>query len=515
MNIKLTRLNGGLHLDIAPPYITNYLQYHHRVMTTKNWKRETVFEKRLLHTADGNGGVFTLQGFYVSLCDLIHKNHDTFTVVDTRTKLPEINWDEIKRIGPRDYQIDAVVDFLLRGSEDSGIINATGGYGKTYCQALTYAAWHELNTILAIPLNQVFRQTYKKFVELFPDKHIGRVGDGFFDISEDLTITTFRSLDKCAIEKCELLLIDELQSATGDLIQSVLSKFAPRRIFGYTATDDGLFNNADKLIKGIFGERLIYIPYDEALEVGAVVPGTVYFVRVNAPEQFSRTFESALTEGIKKCRRRNELIAEACAAVPAGWATLVFVDHVHDHLINLYKLMPPGTKYIHRNSNKKEIGAYALSKKQQDAVIEEFSSNQFQYLIATDAFRAGVDIPHLRVVIQGSGGASKVEVLQEALRGSRILTEERREELGLPEKTHFVVIDFLDNHDERLTALSNKRRAYYKEQGWVIRDVNSIEEIDWNYYETSNFRQSGTARTGPEAQSEFVSSGNPNTVNCS
>jgi len=483
MNIKLTRIDGGLHINPCPPYLEKYLKYSHRSMKMKNWKQTPVFEERLLHTPDGAGGSYTLQGFFEAVCKRIHKNMDTFVVDDQRTALPQIDWNRIKQIGPRDYQIDALVSGLSKGTVNSGVWLAAGGYGKTYCQAFTYAAWNTLNTILAIPLKQVFTQTYEKFVKLFPEKHIGRVGGGYNDISTDITITTFKSLPKCAIEKCELMLIDEMQGTTGEVIQDVLTSIKPKRIFGYTATDEGLFNGADKLLTGLFGERLIKVPYLEAQSAGAVVPGVVYMVRTPQYLVSSTTFEGKLSQGVKKCKPRNQLIAKICSLVPNKWPTLIFVDHIQDHLVELYKLMPADTKYIHRESSKKKIGTYALSTKQQDEIIRQFTNNEFQFLIGTDAFRAGVDIPQLRVVIQASSGSSEIECIQEALRGSRTLPEERRAELGVDEKTHFVLIDFVDNHDDRLADLATKRVEHYRKQGWIIKYVNNPSEIDWLTYE--------------------------------
>lgn len=353
---------------------------------------------------------------------------------------------------------------------------------KTFLQALVYAAWNNLNTILAIPLKQVVLQTHRKFQELFPDKHIGLVGDGNNDISTDITITTFKSLKNCALEKCQLLLVDEMQSAGQDTFQNCLKTIKPYRIFGYSATTDGMFNNTDKLLKGIFGRDLIYFPYDEAEAAGAVVPGVVYMVRL--PDELiienCTSIEAKIKYGIKNCKKRNELIGKVCSLVPDKWQTIVFIDHVKDHLIPLSKYMPNHAKYLHRESSKKSVGAYALTPKQQNDTIEQFSNNEFQILTASDAFRAGVDIPNCRVVVQASGGSSKVEVLQEAYRGSRILTDEQREKFNLPEKTHFVVVDMLDNHDITLEGMAKKRMKYYEEQGWSIKIVNTPEEIDWH-----------------------------------
>lgn len=331
-------------------------------------------------------------------------------------------------------------------------------------------------------MKQVYNQTYAKFVELFPDKHVGRVGDGHLDISEDITITTFKSLPKCATEKCQLLLIDELQATTGDVIQGVLTTTAPIRIFGYTATDEGLFNNADKLITGMFGERLIYIPYKEAQEKKAVVPGLVYFVDTPDTIISSTTIEGKIVQGIKKNKARNQLIGKITTLIPNQWQAIIFVDTIQDHLVELYKCMPCCCKYIHRETSKKKIGTYALSAKQQNETIKEFIENKTQFLIATDAFRAGVDVPNCRVVIQASGGSSEIEILQEAYRGSRTLPEKLRNELGVDDKTHFVLIDFMDVQDEQLERMSYTRMEYYRKQGWKIKRVKNVEEIDWFDY---------------------------------
>jgi superfamily II DNA or RNA helicase len=482
MKIKIVRFDGGLKINPCPVYVSKFLKYHHREMKSIGYQRQCVFVEKLLYATDQDGSIYTLPGFYHSLVALMGKNLDTVETEDLRTQMPEPDWESVKKIKLRDYQKEPTLDLIFKGLDDSGVINATGGFGKTHIQAITYAAWNKLNTILAIPLKQVVLQTHKKFQEFFPDKHIGIVGDGKHDISNDITITTFRSLSSCALEKCQLLLVDEMQSAGQETFQNALKQMKPYRVFGFSATTEGIFNNTDKLLKGLFGEDLIYFPYEDAEEAGAVVPGMVYMVKM--PEDLFienyNNFESKLKYGIKRCDKRNEIVGRVCSLIPQEWQTIVFIDHVKDHLIPMYKYMPKETKYLHRETSKKSVGTFALTPKQQNKTIEEFSNNEFQTLIASDAFRAGVDIPNCRVVVQASGGSSKVEVLQEAYRGSRILTEEQREKFGLSNKTHFVLVDFMDNHDPTLESMAKKRMKYYEEQGWTISVVDSPEKITWH-----------------------------------
>jgi superfamily II DNA or RNA helicase len=489
MEIHITQVDGAIKVNPAPPYVTSYLQYTHRSFGRQGYEMVNKYDKKLLHTVDTDGGIITFQGFFEKIKALVAKHGDTVKVQDLRTPVGEpnlqaikdIDWQAIDSTGLRGYQIDPVVEFLYKAQQGSGILNASGGYGKTIMMAVTYAAYSHLGpTILAVPLAEVFNQTYDKFAKLFPTKHIGRVGDGFADVSSDITITTYKSLPKCSLEKCRLLLMDEIQGTTGDKILSILTNIHATRTFGYTATDENLFNNADKLIKGLFGERLIFIPYEDAEASGAVVPGIVYFVKMPDTEYLdARTIEAKIRKGIKRNDVRNKLIGDICKQVPNGWQTLVFVDHIDDHLVPLYKHMPLGTKYLHRGSSKEELGTFALTPKKQKEIIAEFKDNKSQYLLATDAFRAGVDIPNLRVVIQGAGGSSEIEILQEAYRGSRILTPLQQEEFGVGPKDYFILVDFMDSHDSTLENMSLKRMQIYKKQGWTIHEVDKIEDIDW------------------------------------
>jgi superfamily II DNA or RNA helicase len=478
MNIQLTRVDGALGINPAPAYLLNYLQYSHRSFGFQGWKKVNKFDKKELYSSAEHGGVITFAGFFDKVVSLIEHESDTPVIEDLRSPVKEpdlkaikqINWEGIGSEGLRDYQVEPIVEFLFKAKDGNGICCAAGGFGKTIMMACTYAAFAHLGpTIVATPLKTVFDQTYLKFTKLFPDRHIGRVGDGYFDISRDVTITTFKSLPKCALEKCKLMLMDEIQGTTGEAIATTLSGITPVRMFGYTATDKNLFNGADKLIKGLFGERLIYVPYADAEDNGAVVPCKVYFVKVPEQAIFSAgTMDGKLLKGIKRNEIRNKLIGEVCQNVPKDWQTLVFVDHIADHLVPLYQFMPQGTLYVHRGQGK-EFGAYALTPTKQDKNLEQFRNNEYQYLMATDCLRAGADIPQIKVVVQASGGTSEVELLQEAYRGARIA----------PDKTHFVLIDFMDQHDQTLENMSHKRMEIYKKQGWKCKVVDSVKDIAW------------------------------------
>ena len=478
MNINITRVNGAITIDPAPSYITGYLQYSHRSFGMRGWKRVNVYEKKELYSSLPTGGIVTFAGFFDKLSVLIASEGDTLLVTDARTPVKEpdlqaikdIDWEAIDSKGLRDYQVEPIVEFLYKAKEGNGICCAAGGYGKTIMMACTYAAFRHIGqTIIATPYKTVFDQIYDKFSKAFPNSHVGRVGDGYCDISSDVTVTTYKSLLKSPLEKCKLLLMDEIQGTTSEGIVNTLSGVTPVRMFGYTATDKNLFNGADKMIKGLFGERLIYVPYDDAKEDGAVVPCKVYMVKVPDTAYFDAgSMEGKILRGIKRNEVRNRLVGQVCNQVPKDWQTLVFVDHIADHLIPLYQYMPQSTTYMHRGQGK-EFGSFSLSTKKQEKNLTDYRAGKYQYMLATDCLRAGADIPNIRVVVQASGGTSEVEILQEAYRGARTV----------PGKTHFVLVDFMDSHDPTLENMSYKRMAIYKKQGWTIKEVSDPKEIVW------------------------------------
>lgn len=479
MLISVDRHPFGLVVNPAPSYLEKYLQYSHRSFKTKNWKRVNHFEKRLLYHKNEDGSITTLHGFYHKILREIENNLDSVQVRDYRIKLPEIDWQAVKNIGLRDYQKPIFVDYLLKLQNDSGIVNATGGFGKSYCATTTYAAFSSLNTIVAAPLKKVSESLYNLFKEKFPDKDIGMVGNGFHNISEDVTITTYKSLANCALEKCQLLIMDEIQSSVGDEIQNIITTANPIRVVGMTATDKGTFSNSDKVIKGLFGERLIYIDYEEAVEKQAVVPCQVIMIRIHAGlGTYGNNIESIIRKGIEQNSKRNELIGKVLAKIPDKWQSITHVNHVK-HLINICKYIPADTKYVHRESSKEKAGLYALTAKQQKEVIEEFEHIELRNLICTGCLKAGFSAQNARVIIQASGGSSEIDIPQEAFRGSRTLGKELQEEHGLPDKDKFYVIDFMDEHDEFLKGQSNKRIEIYKKQGWDIKIVNEVEEIEF------------------------------------
>jgi len=129
MEIKITRIDGAIKINPAPPYITDYLRYSHRSMVTEKWQRVNKYETRQLHTPDGAGGVITFAGFFPKIIKLVHKNVDTALIEDKRNKMPEIDWERVKKIGLRDYQISPTVDFLNQGMNEGGVVRCTGGFG--------------------------------------------------------------------------------------------------------------------------------------------------------------------------------------------------------------------------------------------------------------------------------------------------------------------------------------------------------------------------------------------------
>ena len=130
MKIIITRFDGGLKIQPCPVYLNKFLRYHHREMQSINYKRECVFVEKLLYTNDPDGSIYTLPGFYHDVVKLAGKNLDVIETVDLRSAMPEPDWSKIRTIKLRDYQKEPTLDLVFKGMQDSGVINATGGFGE-------------------------------------------------------------------------------------------------------------------------------------------------------------------------------------------------------------------------------------------------------------------------------------------------------------------------------------------------------------------------------------------------
>lgn len=130
MKIKIVRFDGGLKITPCPVYVSKFLKYHHREMKSIGYQRQCVFVEKLLYATDQDGSIYTLPGFYHSLVALMGKNLDTVETEDFRTSMPDPDWGSVKKIKLRDYQKEPTLDLIFKGMEDSGVINATGGFGE-------------------------------------------------------------------------------------------------------------------------------------------------------------------------------------------------------------------------------------------------------------------------------------------------------------------------------------------------------------------------------------------------
>jgi hypothetical protein len=130
MKIKIIRFDGGLKISHCPNYLSKFLRYHHREMKSIQYKRECVFTEKLLYSTDTDGAIFTLPGFYQDVVKLLEKNLDVVEIEDLRTPMPAPDWNRVKQIKLRDYQLEPALDLLFKGQEESGVINAAGGFGS-------------------------------------------------------------------------------------------------------------------------------------------------------------------------------------------------------------------------------------------------------------------------------------------------------------------------------------------------------------------------------------------------
>ena len=101
------------------------------------------------------------------------------------------------------------------------------------------------------------------------------------------------------------------------------------------------------------------------------------------------------------------------------------------------------------------------SKKDVEALQEDFSTGKERRAIATSIWSTGVDFPELAVIIRADGGASKIKDVQMPGRVARLSKG----------KDRGILIDFSDSFDAWTLRRARSRRTNYESKGWTVTDV--------------------------------------------
>lgn len=343
----------------------------------------------------------------------------------------------------RDYQTKA---FARIASMDNGVVQLGTGFGKTTAIASKLIQHKNLSTLVIVPRAHIAHQFAEAFKGYF-GYEVGFIQGSKEDV-RDVTVATFQTLQsrpnlrKELRDRFGMVIVDECHTAVTSIRMEVIESFAPKCLFGMTATarrTDG----QGKAIQFIFGEIIVSEKLPQKAPMVRIVP---YYGKIHLDEY-------ALMVGVQiRSEERNSLIARLAAAEAGRGRKVLILTKRIEHYEKIKELLA-GVELFTINSED--------SAKYRAELLEGLRSEKtkFQVLLGTySMLSTGTDIPSLDTLIFAGDVRSDILTEQSAGRILRIF-EGKKDPL---------IIDINDMGNRVFYAQGVMRRRFYKQQGWNI-----------------------------------------------
>lgn len=429
-----------------PPQLTKALTYYHRILNIGNRKKSGVSgEYRPLYSTDFyisdtqevHNYLITMPGFRSRIEDTLTAAGYPYTVRDVRTPPPPMYIPEAM-YGLRGYQYETVLDLLMAGG---GLASCPTGFGKTYVMAALIRAFHHDDlqarntplTVLSVSDKDVARKNYEDLCQILPGREIGLVMSGKTKWSDDIQVITMDSLHRIDHDSVGIFIADEVHTAATEKRAENISKMRKALKWGVSATPDGRFDGGDITTEGLFGPLIVDIPYSYGVEVGALVPITVYYLPCPEPACGMQQYNSYVNRttkvrhGIEGNIRLNKMVAEIINQTPDEHQLMAIMPHLRQ-MNNLRQLLP-GIPIVHGATTDTDLTSKGymdiepVSVKERDRLYQLMNSGEIRKILATYVYKQGVNFPNLNVMICPGGGGSKLVSGQIPGRASRRIAE--------------------------------------------------------------------------------------------
>lgn len=351
-----------------------------------------------------------------------------------------------------------------------GIIKAVTGFGKTTLIGAAACLFPEARIDVvtkSVDVAERIRRSLRRFVP-----RVGMIGDGWKD-RQRVTIITAGSLNH-ADGDADFLFADEVhQLATINFSTTLGERYRNSRNFGMSATPYARMDNAHHVLEPLFGPMVFELNYQQAVELGLVVPVRVRWLpmrlRTNPAERFNNRV-ARKRHGIWTNHERNSIIAAAVRDYPATHQVLILVETI-EHAVHLGAHLPDFT-LVYGFMSPQDCAFYKKHKLlpedyqpptdvQKHDLRSQFENGTLRRVIATDVWSTGVDFEQLSVLVRADDRDSDIVDVQGPGRVSRTYTapDGTRKEFG-------EVLDCMDTFDPTFYRKSLGRRNSYKLLGW-------------------------------------------------
>lgn len=362
----------------------------------------------------------------------------------------------------RDYQTEAVEKAL---KAERGILWMPTGAGKTEVAAALARAL-PCSWLFIVPQADLLYQTADRFTKRTGEE-AGVVGDGEWREAR-FTVATFQTLaaaiaGRSSVEKqaaaaallgrVQGVIVDECHTLPADSVLAVVSKTRSAFWrFGLSGTPLARGDKRSLLAIGALGGIIHRIKPEVLIEAGALSRPDIKVVPC-VQVSTRATWAGVYGELVVRSKQRNNTIVNM--AVAAAKPAFVFVQHVKHGKVLKAMLENAGlrTDFV--------WGAHETWLRSR--ILERLTKNKLDVVVCSSVFQQAIDVPELRAIVNGAGGASVIATLQRLGRGTR-----RAEG-----KDSFELWDIADRGNRWLERHTRERIRAYEGEGYVVETAPS------------------------------------------
>lgn len=470
--VEIRRLGRLISIDPFPeplkPLLTCSIQRSEYDPKTGNLDYKQQRERLFYEDPEAPGRYLALAGF-------------TFRItVRLRDLGYEVDYEDIRSLDlerpqfdrltykPHDWQKKALAIML---ASDGGIFQVATATGKTVlaeCMCDLFPSTeivvtsNESPPIVTLAAN--LRKKYPREVAL-----LGTLGYGG-ERPKRITLCHARSLKNAPIERCKLLIFDEVHGAGAPETSKVLTGVRQANMFGLSASPTGRADKAEPIVEGLFGPMLFHKSHKEAVEEELVSPVRAEIYSISGPPVLHDSFRARMKYGVVRNDVRNRAIAEIVKDNYDDKKVVIIVQDNLEHLFRLHRYLPHytpvyGSMDAPRRSQLQKMGLLPDGYKPlwpgaHHAIAKRFRKGEITKVIATSVWDTGIDLPELQVLVRTDTQPGPIAAIQLPGRVTR-----KKDDPG-------ILVDFIDRFGSIFEGRSRKRLGYYKKIGYKIVYMN-------------------------------------------
>lgn len=419
-----------------------------------------------------NGRLVTGFGFLTTLVELVQQHGHTCAYYDLQPpenpQVYEPDWENARRNVKFRKKQEECLYYISQNQ--CGVVAAAAGFGKTFLFEAVCFLYPRATIAICVRSKSIAARIMDQLSAKFPG--VGLVSSDSKKIGERITVYTVGCAHYSPGTE-HFLLVDEVHQVMSDkAARAIAEKWQFTRNFGFTATPTGRMDGADAQMEQYFGRQIFRLTYQDAQELGLVVPIRVRWL----PMQFSHDPAAGKTGttrdrwGIWRNEYRNRAIAEDIRLnYPDMNVQILILVATFEHAVMLSVLLPEFALCYGESVPQEKIEGYQrarllppnfvpASAARRIELQRKFDSGELKRVIATDVWSTGVDFAALQVLYVPAGRESAIMNTQGPCRTSRISPETG--------KAYGEVIDCCDFFNPSLHRKALQRRRHFAELGW-------------------------------------------------